>query len=77
MSEFIESQLGHMRPVIIYDYPASQAALAKTCTLDYGAVAQRFEVYIKGVELANAYHELCDQIFCANDLLPIINSART
>lgn len=42
--------------VIVYDYPASQAALSKK----RGKVCDRFEVYINGVELANGYHELTD-----------------
>jgi lysyl-tRNA synthetase class 2 len=41
-------------------YPASQAALAKTTVLDGELVAERFEIYYKGVELANGYHELAD-----------------
>jgi lysyl-tRNA synthetase class 2 len=44
--------------VIVYDYPASQAALSKK----RGKVCERFEVYINGVELANGYHELTDPI---------------
>jgi lysyl-tRNA synthetase class 2 len=44
--------------VFIYDYPASQAALAKI-RADEG-VAERFEVYIDGIELANGFHELTD-----------------
>ncbi len=49
-------------PVIIYDYPATQAALAKVrpATENGPSVAERFEVYIEGVELANGYHELSD-----------------
>lgn len=49
-------------PVIIYDYPASQAALAKIRKANgkEPSVAERFEVYIDGVELANGYHELSD-----------------
>jgi lysyl-tRNA synthetase class 2 len=43
-------------PVAIYDFPPSQAALA---TIHHG-VAARFEVYYRGVELANGFHELTD-----------------
>ncbi len=43
-------------PVVIYDFPASQAALAKV----NGQIAHRFEVYWQGVELANGFHELTD-----------------
>jgi len=53
-SHIIEPQL--YDPTFIYDYPASQASLAKI----KGNVGQRFEFYIRGVELANGFNELCD-----------------
>lgn len=55
----IEPYLGQDYPVFIYDYPASQAALAK---IREGSppVASRFEIYYKGIELANGFHELQD-----------------
>jgi lysyl-tRNA synthetase class 2 len=57
----IEPQLGRERPEILYQYPASQAALAKTTTDEFGnQVAERFELYYRGIELANGYHELAD-----------------
>ncbi|NOZ41442.1 MAG: EF-P lysine aminoacylase GenX [Planctomycetes bacterium] len=57
----IEPQLGREGPEILYDYPASQAALAKVVTREDGKrVAERFELYYQGVELANGYHELTD-----------------
>lgn len=57
----VEPQLGRERPEILYDYPASQAALAKTALRDSGIeVAERFELFWQGVELANGYHELTD-----------------
>lgn len=57
MSHLIEPQLaGEKVPVAIYDFPPSQAALAK---VNHG-VAERFEVYFRGVELANGFHELTD-----------------
>lgn len=43
-------------------YPASQAALAQTTTRDGHAVAERFEMYYKGVELANGYYELTNPL---------------
>jgi lysyl-tRNA synthetase class 2 len=46
-------------PVIIYDYPLSQAALAKKKKND-SRFAERFEVYLAGLELANAFSELTD-----------------
>jgi len=58
--QVIESQLGHDRPTIVYDFPASQAALARLKTVDNVSVAARFEVYMQGVELANGYWELTD-----------------
>ena len=55
----IETKLGHCQPTFIHDYPASQAALAKIRDGD-PPVAERFEVFVEGVELANGYHELTD-----------------
>jgi elongation factor P--(R)-beta-lysine ligase len=57
----IEPHLGRDRPEILYHYPASQSALAKT-TIDAAGneVAERFELYCHGIELANGYHELAD-----------------
>lgn len=55
----IEPELGLERPVFLYDYPASKASLArlkKGC----GKVAERVELYIAGIELANGYTELID-----------------
>jgi lysyl-tRNA synthetase class 2 len=52
----VSPALGHAAPCFIYDFPASQAALARI----NGAVAERFEVVWKGVELANGFHELAD-----------------
>lgn len=45
--------------VFVFDYPASQAALAKISP-ENTRVAQRFELFINGVELANGFHELTD-----------------
>jgi lysyl-tRNA synthetase class 2 len=57
----IEPRLGAAGPEILHDYPASQAALATTAVRDGGVeVAERFELYWRGVELANGYHELTD-----------------
>ena len=47
-------------PVFIFDFPASQSALAQTASRDYGQVARRFELVFGGVELANGYFELTD-----------------
>ena len=59
MVEYIESRLGIDRPAFIYDYPAKLAALAKIKKND-PAVAERFELYIGGLELANGFSELTD-----------------
>ena len=59
----IEPLLGHDRPEIVYHYPATQAALAKTTLSSAGyKVAERFELYYRGIELANGYHELADAV---------------
>ena len=57
--ELVQEQLGRERPTLLYRYPASQAALAQV-TADSPPVAERFELYIDGIELANGYHELLD-----------------
>jgi lysyl-tRNA synthetase class 2 len=59
--EKIEPKLGLGRPTILYDYPTPEAALARTVVAD-PRVAERFEVYACGVELANAFGELTDPI---------------
>ena len=59
LTRLIEPRLGHCQPTFLYDYPASQAALAKVREGD-PPLAERFEVFVEGVELANGYHELTD-----------------
>ncbi|MBN2290950.1 MAG: EF-P lysine aminoacylase GenX [Pirellulales bacterium] len=59
--ECVEKHLGTSSPAILYDYPAGQAALARIRMDEAdGPVAERFELYIDGIELANGYHELTD-----------------
>ncbi|MGL6260586.1 elongation factor P--(R)-beta-lysine ligase [Vibrio sp. WXL210] len=53
----VEAKIGQNAPAFVYDFPASQAALAKINPAD-PRVADRFEVYFKGIELANGFHEL-------------------
>ncbi|MGF1732476.1 elongation factor P--(R)-beta-lysine ligase [Photobacterium kasasachensis] len=55
----VEPKIGQQVPAFVYDFPASQAALAQINPTD-PRVAERFEVYFKGVELANGFHELAD-----------------
>ena len=60
MTHQVEPALAHEPPTFICHYPASQAALAKTSVIDGHAVAHRFELYVRGVELCNGYWELTD-----------------
>jgi lysyl-tRNA synthetase class 2 len=61
MGALVGPSLGRDAPVFIRDYPASQAALARLTTdADGETVAERFELYIDGVELANGFRELGD-----------------
>ncbi|MGM0421755.1 MAG: EF-P lysine aminoacylase EpmA [Pseudomonadota bacterium] len=57
--EKIEPHLGHPVPTILYDYPISMAALARPKASD-PRFCERFEIYLCGLELANAFGELCD-----------------
>lgn len=59
LSEKIEPHLGVGRPTILDRYPVSEAALARPCS-DDPRFAERFELYVSGVELANAFGELTD-----------------
>lgn len=55
----VEPYIGADRPAFVYHFPASQASLAEISLEDH-RVAERFEVYFKGIELANGFHELTD-----------------
>jgi lysyl-tRNA synthetase class 2 len=59
LSELVEPRLGLERPTLLYEYPAVEAALARVCKHD-PRVAERFELYACGVELANGFGELTD-----------------
>jgi lysyl-tRNA synthetase class 2 len=57
----VQPTLGNSAPEIVYHYPASQAALARiVSTGQLLPVAERFELFYRGMELANGYHELTD-----------------
>jgi lysyl-tRNA synthetase class 2 len=61
LATIVEPQLGANGPEILHDYPATQSALAAVRRRADGvAVAERFELYWRGVELANGYRELTD-----------------
>jgi len=55
----VEPALPPDKPCVLIDYPAPAAALARLKT-DNPLVAERWELYIGGLELANTYSELCD-----------------
>jgi lysyl-tRNA synthetase class 2 len=57
--EFVEPNLGQGRLTLLYEYPIPEAALARVASTD-PRVAERFEVYACGVELANGFGELTD-----------------
>jgi elongation factor P--(R)-beta-lysine ligase len=57
--ERVEPKLGQGKVTVLYEYPAVEAALARICAHD-PRVAERFELYACGVELANGFGELTD-----------------
>ena len=59
MDEYIEPKLGIGRPTFLCDYPISMASLSKPKS-DDPRFAERFELYVCGIELANAFSELTD-----------------
>lgn len=58
LAELVQPHLGRQRPTLLYHYPGSQAALARV--EGDPPLAERFELFVRGVELANGYHELLD-----------------
>jgi len=59
LTHVLEGRLGENHLTALFDYPASQAALARIRP-GTPAVAERFEIYLDGIELANGFHELAD-----------------
>jgi elongation factor P--(R)-beta-lysine ligase len=53
----IEPQLGHNTLMVVTDFPPERAALSQ---IGKNGLAERFEIYFRGIELANGYHELLD-----------------
>lgn len=60
MTHLLEPRLADRGACFVYDYPASQAALARIVEEDGVQLGQRFELYVDGIELANGYCELTD-----------------
>lgn len=79
MGFVVEPQIGQDELTVIIHFPAAQAALARTTLIDGELVAERFEIYYRGTELANGYHELTDaaeqriRLHQANDLRKLHN----
>ncbi len=61
LTHVIEQHLGQGRLTFVYDYPASQASLARLNPQD-PRLASRFELYYQGIELANGFHELANSM---------------
>jgi lysyl-tRNA synthetase class 2 len=59
LTALVEPKLGNGRPTLLTEYPAPESALARPCRHDV-RVAERFELYCCGVELANGFGELTD-----------------
>ncbi|HEU0163067.1 MAG TPA: EF-P lysine aminoacylase EpmA [Rhizomicrobium sp.] len=57
----VEPHLGQGKPTVLYEYPVCEAALARVSPAD-SRVAERFELYACGVELANGFGELTDPV---------------
>lgn len=62
MSHCVEPTLRNRGMVFVRDYPPTQAALARCSGEGRDRVAERFELYVDGVEIANGYHELRDPV---------------
>lgn len=60
LSHCLQPRLGQAELGFLHGYPPSQAALARLKTTEQGLVAERFELYMAGVEIANGYSELLD-----------------
>ena len=59
LAEVVEPEIAKLPPTFLLDYPASQSALARVRN-DIPPVAERFELYVNGIELCNGYQELTD-----------------
>jgi lysyl-tRNA synthetase class 2 len=79
MAEAVEPHLGVERPHFLYDFPEELKALARVRKGERGEpdVAERFEVFFRGLELANGYHELTDASEQRERFLADLESRRT
>lgn len=62
MTHRIQPRFPPNQLLVVHDYPASQCALARVAERDGVQVAERFELYLGTLELANGYHELLDAV---------------
>jgi elongation factor P--(R)-beta-lysine ligase len=62
LSSIVEPHLGQEKLTILWEYPATEAALARTRQKGDEVIADRFEIYHRGLELCNGYYELVDPI---------------
>lgn len=62
MTHRIQPRFPPNQLLVVHDYPASQCALARVVERDGVQVAERFELYLGALELANGYHELLDAV---------------
>ena len=69
----IESKLPNDKPIIIFDYPTQLSPLCKKCP-DSPGFSQRFEFYIGGMEIGNAYTELTDSQELENNFIKEIKN---
>jgi lysyl-tRNA synthetase class 2 len=79
MAQAVEPHLGNERPHFLYDFPLELKALARVRKGEGGGpdVAERFELFVGGLELANGYHELTDAFEQRRRFLADLESRRT
>lgn len=73
-ASYIQPSLGNNEITIITEFPASEAALARTIKKDGKEIALRFEIYREGIEIGNGYMELTDAIETKNRFFQILEN---